>query len=97
MILFEIADAILTGVVDSSTVVCVGTLEYREELISVLTVTKAVLQLIEADLTVAIAIKRLEYLFELSNVVGIRLHSDRHQSYLLELLAFAELFDVAHV
>ena len=88
---------LLTGVVDSSTVVCVGTLEYREELFSVLTVTKAVLQLIKANLTVAIAIKRLEDLFELSNVVGIRLHSDRHQGYLLELLAFAELFDVAHV
>ena len=72
-------------------------MEDLDELVAVLTVAQAVLQLFQTDGSVAIAVERLEDILELLDIVGVGLHRDRHQGDLLDLFRLLELFEVADV
>ena len=85
---------LLTRVVDSSVVVSVGTAQDLDELSTVFTVAEASLELFKRDATIVVSVEGLEDLFQLLDVIRIRLHSDGHESDLLKLLALAEILHV---
>lgn len=87
----------LTGVVDGTRVIRIGAFQDLNELVSVFTITQTMLQLIQTDGSVTIAIEGLEDTLELLDIVWVGLHGDSHQGNLLDLFRLLELFDVTDV
>ena len=87
--------ALLTRVVNRTTVVCVSPFQDAHQLGAILTGAKTSLQLIKGDAPISILVKSLENIFELNYIVGVRLDCNRHQGNLLDLLRFLELLNVS--
>ena len=66
----------LTGVVDVSAIVGVRCLQKRKKLFAILAITKPILELFKADVSISILVQGLEYFFQLFHVIWVGLDSN---------------------